>query len=76
MAQTAEHFALADAAGAARPPIEAFWTGNERSVLRVWQRSPALAWSLALPVPAASRMPLPGNADDIQTPPSPSGETP
>jgi hypothetical protein len=76
MAQTTERFGPSDAGRAARPPIEAFWTGNERSVLRVWQRSPALAWSLALPVPAASRTLLPGNADDIHTRPSPSGETP
>jgi hypothetical protein len=69
MAQAAERYAEAAGGRAARPPLAAFWTGDERSVMRVWQRSPALAWSLALPIPAA-----PSPARLAQT--SPNGDVP
>jgi hypothetical protein len=69
MARAAERNAGADDGRAVRPPLEAFWTGRERSVMRVWQRSPALAWSLAVPVPAAAR-----SLDAIAARPSSTGD--
>jgi hypothetical protein len=66
---------LEDGSRTIRPPLEAFWTGRERSVMRVWQRSPALARSLALPVPV-SRAPRRGSQDAIAAQPLPTGDMP